>query len=129
MESFIGGFAIGLGLWGLMTLLTGFAVLFPLPTVRGAWARLIGVIALLPLPAASLLGYLWSCLAVSKGWHFSLDEIRRLGIIVEGGLIVMALGAAYLMGALVPRSPGKKTSAAAEGKASESPCEGERLDA
>jgi hypothetical protein len=61
-------------------------------------ARLIGLMALLPLPLASLAGYLWVSIVARFGWQFSLEEITFQGAIVEGCLIALALSAIFFLG-------------------------------
>ena len=79
MEKVIVAFACGVGFWGLVTLLRGVAVLWPLPMVRGIRVRLIGLTAMSPLPLAWLLGRLWSFVVVGQGWRFTLEHLIRRG--------------------------------------------------
>jgi hypothetical protein len=116
MSKFITGFAFGLGLWGLVALIRGVALLPPIPTARGARARLIGVLAMLPLPAASGLGYLWALVAAPNGWIFTWEQLRLQGIIVEAVLVLSALLTMYLLAGRSISMPPARTAA---GKADE----------
>jgi hypothetical protein len=92
MERFIAGFARGLCLWGAVMLLLGYAHIAPLAPVRGLRARIIAIIAMLPLPLARLLGYFYGAVAAWSGW-----QIARIGMFVEVALLALALGAGYLI--------------------------------
>jgi hypothetical protein len=110
--------AVGVALWGLITFIGGYALLFPMRPVRGIWARVIGVIGMLPLPVAYGLGYLWASVVGRNGWVFTLEELRQQGMNVEAALVLSSLTTMYVIAARSNSTPAGGTTAGQVNQAS-----------
>jgi hypothetical protein len=103
------GVVIGLALWGLMTLVIGFARLAPFAPVRGWRARLIGLTAFLPAPLIFVAGYGWAEVAYRTDSRPTLDELRWWGRLIEIGAIAVTVGLMYLLAWRWGRAKGTRT--------------------
>ena len=96
------GAEIGFALWGLMTVVVGVAHVPPYPTVRGAKARLLGLIALLPLGLIFPLGAIYRYTSPYHQW--TPADVRPFAICLEIGLLIAAAAAQLVLARMWSRS-------------------------
>lgn len=86
------GALIGVALWGLFFgLICGYVSCYGRPPIRGWRARIIGLVALMPLLLAWAIGYLWAAVAAQSGQQLDLDKIRSVAVIIDLSLAFTGL--------------------------------------
>jgi hypothetical protein len=97
------GLEIGLLITGIYALATGKLTLSKNRVVHGPAARVLGVVALLPLPLAFLIGFALGVNAASRGQ--TLEEVKPLLIGVELAVALLCGGIVLGVGLAVARDP------------------------
>ncbi len=97
--------AIGMLILGGYALIAGKFTLTKTRVVRGTAARLLGVIALLPLPITFGVSFAIGFYYASRGQAFRADEWRLTLSLIAGGLVLGCLAAVYLIGWPLAESP------------------------
>jgi phage FluMu protein Com len=94
------GAEIGLIIFGIYALITGKLTLSKNRIVRGTAARLLAVIALLPLPLSLAVIFTVGMVVVSRGGTFDPSEgsARLKFSLIEAGIVVGCLIAVYAIG-------------------------------
>jgi hypothetical protein len=95
---------------GLVVLIKGKISFSRSLVVRGAMARVIGVVLMLPLPLSIAAGIVVGVALASKG--LSQEEIVRratsIGAIIEIAVYVACVVVAVIIGAIAPKGPAKR---------------------
>lgn len=94
------GAEIGLIIFGIYAMVTGKLTLTKTHIVRGTAARLIAVIALLPLPLSLAVVFTVGILAVNRGAILDPNDTsaQLKSIMIEAGIVVACLIAVYAIG-------------------------------
>lgn len=96
---------IGLLIWGIVTLIKGRLTVSKNKVVTGGRARLIGVIMLLPLPLAFIMG---AIIGVTKAANNQSADMTDPVLIGVEAAIVLGLGAlAIVLGLILGESQGE----------------------
>lgn len=92
------GAEIGMLIFGLVALVRGKLTLTKTRIVRGPMARVLGIVAMLPLPLSIGVGVLIGFAMAVQHRRFVPDEWHGTFAIVEGGIIVACLVVVYALG-------------------------------
>ena len=92
------GAEIGLLIMGIYALATGKLTLTKRRVVRGTRARLLAIIALLPIPITVLLGMILGIIFIGQGRSVSGSEFRWMATGIEAGVVVLCVIALYAIG-------------------------------
>lgn len=92
------GAEIGLLVFGVIALATGKLTLSKTRVVRGWAARLLGVIALLPLPLSFMIGITYGVVLAAQGRDVTADSVRWTMTGIEAGVLVLCAAAIYAIG-------------------------------
>ena len=92
------GAEIGMLIFGLMALIRGKLTLSKKSIVYGPMARVLGIVAMLPLPLSFAIGLLIGIALAAQGKRFEVEQWRGTFAIIEIGLIVACLVAVYAIG-------------------------------
>ncbi len=92
------GMEIALLVLGILALATGKLTLTRTRVVRGWPARLLGLLAILPLPLCFLVGFILGFITVARGQPFDVQAQRLTLSLIEAGITLLCLVALYGIG-------------------------------
>lgn len=98
------GLEIGLAIFGLIALVRGKMTLSKTKVVVGVPARLIGLLALTPLPIAFAVGFVYAIVNGADAERMAKDNQLTLGLI-EAGIVIGVAILVFAIGAAVAISP------------------------
>ena len=99
------GAEIGLLILGIPALVTGQLTLTKTRVVEGTAARLLAIIALLPLPLVMVVGMVVGAVVVLQGGDPTLSSMRWTFTLIELAIVVGCIAALYAIGWYITRVP------------------------
>lgn len=101
------GMEVGMLVMGLYALVTGRMPLSNERVVRGAAARWLGLVSLLPVPLAFCGGLVAAVVMVSRGQDLMDESVKWLFVAIEAGTVLLCAIFVGTVGAAVARKPGR----------------------
>src|SRR5690349_8225720 len=95
---------IAMLVWGIIALVKGKLKISKTKEVRGAKARLLGVVLVLPLPLAMMAGFVIGFTAARNG-AVNMDSLKWTLIGVEAGIVLTCLALAVVGGMVMGQPP------------------------
>ena len=99
------GAEIGMLIFGLLALIRGKLTLTKKRVIQGPMARVLAIIAMLPMPISLGIGVIVGFAMAAQGKQFDPNEMRGTFALVELGVIVACLVAIYAIGWSWAESP------------------------
>jgi hypothetical protein len=102
-------YEIGLGIFGLITVIRGKMALSSTKVVEGIPAYMLGILAMVPLPLAFTIGLVVGFMHAKDGNEFKLDNENQLMFaVIELGICLVVSALVFGIGASIGKKPNKK---------------------